>query len=155
MNKYSDIEIQIAQNLLENGFKWITRGIYGAIIAYKSKPDKEKYGYGNVICSDLVPVFESIRHGDEPVSIESIVHPPILDDVERRYLSAVIRPFRDKVQSIKKFNGLYVSHCFDEILVYYESFGRDLWFSLPPFEKGTMYKGMKPDRKYSLEELGL
>ena len=80
---------------------------------------------------------------------------PILDEVEKRYLSAVIKPFRDKVQGIKKFNGIYVSHCFDEILVYYESFGRDLWFSLPPFEKGTMYKGMVAGKVYSLKELGL
>lgn len=83
MNKYSDIEIQTAKNLLEKGFKWITRGIYGAILAYKIKPDQEKYGYGNVICSDRVPIFESIRCGDEPVSLESIVHPQILDDAER------------------------------------------------------------------------
>lgn len=81
---------------------------------------------------------------------------PILDDAEREYLSAVIRPFRDKVLSIKKSSGLlYASHHFDEIYVYYESFGHDLCFDLPPFEKGTMYKGMKPNQKYTPEELGL
>lgn len=77
----------------------------------------------------------------------------ILDDAEREYLSAVIKPFRDKVLSIKKSSGLYASHYFDEISVYYESFGHDLCFDLPPFEKGTMYKGMKPNQKYTPEEL--
>lgn len=28
-------------------------------------------------------------------------------------------------------------------------------FSLPFFEKGTMYKGMETDKRYTLEELGL
>ena len=28
-------------------------------------------------------------------------------------------------------------------------------FTLPRFKKGTMYKGMKKDKKYTLEELGL
>ena len=80
---------------------------------------------------------------------------PILDEAEKQYLSAVIKPFRDKVLSIKKSSGLYASHYFDEISVYYESFGHDLCFDLPPFEKGTMYKGMKKDHDYTLEELGL
>ena len=75
MTKYSDIEIQTAENLLKRGFKWITRSIYGAIIAYKIKPDQEKYSSRTVICSDLVPIFESIRCCDDPVSLESIVHP--------------------------------------------------------------------------------
>lgn len=29
------------------------------------------------------------------------------------------------------------------------------FFSLPFFEKGTMYKGMEAHKKYTLEELGL
>lgn len=150
MTKYSDIEIQTAENLLKRGFKWITRGVYGAILAYKIKPDKEKYGYGNVICSDLVPVFESIRHGDEPVSIESIVHPPILDDVERRYLSAVIRPFRDSIKYVSRQNADDKSFIF---IRFFDDNDIDMCF--PYFKKGTMYKGMEIDRRYKLEELGL
>ena len=80
---------------------------------------------------------------------------PILDEAEKKYLSAVIKPFRDKVLSIQKSSGLYASQYFDEISVYYEIFGHDLCFDLPPFEKGTMYKGMKKDHDYTLEELGL
>lgn len=157
MAKYSDIEIHTAENLLKRGFKWITRGIYGAIIAYKIKPDKEKYISGNVICSDLVPIFESIGCGDDPVSLEAIVHTQILDDVERRYLSAVIRPFRDNVKYIEKWEYYFSSRDFDQIFIRIKNkWNGDLEnVILPEFIKGTMYKGMEPYKKYTLEELGL
>ena len=160
MTNYSEIEIQTAKNLLKEGYKWIAMDESGGLFAYTDKPIKSDTfwcsdGISSCVCY-YVPIFQSIHFGDkEPTSLESIVHPQILDDAERRYLSAVIKPFRDKVLSIKKSSGLYASHYFDEISVYYESFGHDLCFDLPPFEKGTMYKGMELDREYKLEELGL
>lgn len=71
----------------------------------------------------------------------------ILDDIEKEYLRAVIRPFRDRVKYILKNHGNmgeYITICV---------FGEFLNF--PYFEKGTMYKGMEVDKKYSLKELGL
>lgn len=150
MTKYSDIEIRTAENLLKRGFKWIARGIYGAIIAYKIKTDQEKYRYGKVICSDLVPIFESIRCGDEPVSLEAIVHPQILDDAERRYLKGVIRPFRDRVTSICK--GKDTTSKRECLTIFVSKYDR---CNLPWFEAGTMYKGMEMYKEYTLEELGL
>lgn len=150
MTKYSDIEIRTAENLLKRGFKWIARGIYGAIIAYKIKTDQEKYRYGKVICSDLVPIFESIRCGDEPVSLEAIVHPQILDDAERRYLKGVIRPFRGRVTSICK--GKDTTSKRECLTIFVSKYDR---CNLPWFEAGTMYKGMEMYKEYTLEELGL
>lgn len=72
---------------------------------------------------------------------------PILDEAERKYLSAVIRPFRDKVTAICKINDLesdYIVICLE-----FES------VCLPDFPTGTMYKGMKKGHDYTLEELGL
>lgn len=79
---------------------------------------------------------------------------PILDDAEKRYLKAVIRPFRTDVQYIAKlihFTGD------EEIIVScnYNKLNSVFSFDLPPFEKGTMYKGMEPNKDYTLEELGL
>lgn len=71
----------------------------------------------------------------------------ILDDAEKEYLSAVIKPFRDKVEYIGKnlSNGSeYIS-----INVKGE------WVIFPYFKKGTMYKNMEINKRYSLEELGL
>ena len=99
-SKYNEIEIQTAKNLLEHGYKWITMDESGGLFAYTDKPSKIDTfwcsdGIGNCVCY-YVPIFQNIRFEDkEPVSLESIVHPQILDDEERRYLSAVIRPFRD------------------------------------------------------------
>lgn len=80
----------------------------------------------------------------------NIAVPDILDNVEKRYLSAVIRPFRKRVDSIIKisdplgYDKEYIFIKLDE-----DS------FSLPYFEAGTMYQGMELERAYTLEELGL
>lgn len=78
---------------------------------------------------------------------------PILDDVEKEYLSNVIKPFRDSVISICKHNLRgYEYVC----TIFYDKFYCNKnCFSLPLFEKGTMYKGMELDKQYTLEELGL
>ena len=83
---------------------------------------------------------------------------PILDDAEREYLSAVIRPFRDDVKFIVKYKGCFSSMAYEEIAVWYRNKMRgDVYhsFILPSFEKGTMYKGVEVNRHYTLEELGL
>lgn len=79
---------------------------------------------------------------------------PILDDIEKEYLSAVIKPFRNRVFYIRKY--YFSSDEFIEICVNYYQGGEDyLSFELPLFKKGTMYKGMELDKVYTLEELGL
>lgn len=74
---------------------------------------------------------------------------PILNEKEREYLSAVIRPWRDKVRYIYKAD--YTGG--EEITIVTKEVDANIYF--PFFEKGTMYKGMKLDRPYTLEELGL
>lgn len=74
---------------------------------------------------------------------------PILDEVERKYLSDVIRHFRNKIDTISKFNT------FDDRQYIYIGMKDRRWSNLPCFPKGTMYKGMELDRRYKLKELGL
>lgn len=77
--------------------------------------------------------------------------PDILTDKEKAYLSAVIKPFRKRIEYIEKTDNYYVDgkqflsiglvtddHCY-----------------LPFFKKGTMYKGMEANKAYTLEDLGL
>lgn len=76
-----------------------------------------------------------------------VVKKPILDDIEKRYLSNVIKPFRNRVKYIAKYEDcgkelIYINLEYEEI-------------SLPYFEPNTMYKGMELDKGYTLEELGL
>ncbi len=157
MNKYNDIEIQTAKNLLENGYMWIVRNETGRLFAHFAKPFRCKVnnvwgsvGFSTSVC-DFVPIFHNISSDDkEPVSLESIVHPQILDDVEKRYLSAVIRPFRNEIKSIEKYKNWSNN---SECIHFYTKKGD--FFYLKDFKLGTMYKGMKAGHCYTLDELGL
>ena len=77
--------------------------------------------------------------------------PDILTDKEKAYLSAVIKPFRKDVESVKKLENYYTAQGYIRIAM---KKGTD-YCSLPWFCKGTMYKGMEAYREYTLEELGL
>lgn len=77
--------------------------------------------------------------------------PPALDEAEKRYLRAVIRPWRDKVLKIWKDRNVDL----EDIKISYADGTREQIISFPYFEKGTMYKGMERGREYSLEELGI
>lgn len=74
--------------------------------------------------------------------------PEILDEVEKRYLSNVIRPFRDKVTNIKKSTNGKREYITVNMV-------NDLGISFPGFEIGKMYKGMERGELYTLEELRL
>ena len=79
---------------------------------------------------------------------------PILDEAEKKYLSAVIRPFRDRVKRICKVNYLGVSSSeYQRIYITLSDNSHDI--DLPLFKKETMYKGMELGKKYTPEELGL
>lgn len=94
-----------------------------------------------------------LEYGDHPTSaiIEWMAQPygePILDDVEKDYLSAIIKPFKGDVDYIcKRLNhgGYYIAIV---------SNGSDVT-KLPYFPNNEMYKGMELDRRYKLKELGL
>ena len=81
--------------------------------------------------------------------LEEEYKPAILDDVEKAYLSAVIKPFRDRVKYITK----YIYPAKEEYLLIVMYNGERM--SFPTFKKETMYKGMKVYEEYTLEELGL
>lgn len=76
----------------------------------------------------------------------------VLDEVEKEYLSAVIKPFRKKVSYISKIEKSYEDDvCF--IAIFLNGSER---IDLPYFNTKTgMYAGMQAFLKYSLEELGL
>lgn len=76
----------------------------------------------------------------------------ILNDAEKKYLSAVIKPFRDRVSYICKANTL--EH-YGTQRIYIGFTYESIDMELPIFERGTMYKGMKLAHQYTPEELGL
>ena len=91
----------------------------------------------------------SIVKVERPLKYETVFErkKEILDEEEKKYLADVIRPFRQHIMFISKtgFDG-------EEFLKI--DFKRPVnSFSLPFFKKNSMYKGMKVDQKYTLEEL--
>lgn len=75
---------------------------------------------------------------------------PILDDVEKEYLSATIKPFRKMIAYIVKAQD------FDDgkqcIRIIFQNGGG---MHFPYLDDDAMYKGMEVNKEYSLEELGL
>lgn len=78
----------------------------------------------------------------------------ILDDKEKEYLSAVIRPFKDRVITITKVEAC----CDPYIRIRVKSFNKEKGIDcayLPDFKSDTMYKGMESNKEYTLKELDL
>lgn len=75
----------------------------------------------------------------------------ILDEEEKKYLSAVIKPFKNRVEYIIK--NLSSCNSTSEYIVI--ELINDHYIMLPYFDKRTMYKGMKLGKEYTLKELGL
>lgn len=76
----------------------------------------------------------------------------VLDETEKEYLSAVIKPFKDRVIKIVKVRDT----SWRENIEIHVKQGNDFHIvNLPKFGEGEMYKGMEAFHSYSLEELGL
>lgn len=87
---------------------------------------------------------------DQTIEVEV---PDILNKEEKEYLSAVIKPFRDRVDYIEKAvlpntNEKFIKIGYSEGKIGYS-------MSFPYLPNDEMYKGMKGNRPYKLEELGL
>lgn len=87
---------------------------------------------------------------------------PIIDDVEKEYLGNIVKPFRDRIiyiakaETVKTYNpNAKVYEC---IYIMYKDTSKKqnpFYMGFPCFKKGTMYKSMELNKKYTLEELGL
>lgn len=78
----------------------------------------------------------------------------ILDEKEREYLRAVIKPFRDRIRYVEKLETYWVDEG-EYLIIRYDDEGSHDIFSLPWFAKGSMYKEMELGKEYTLKELGL
>lgn len=143
-----------AEWMIKNGYK------FKNIDIRQSQRDSCIYGVyiGNALI-DTYRCTNEITYWDVIMNWLDMEHkePLILDESERQYLSAVIRPFRDVIQYVVKYDDDGFGD-FEEIIVNYKYNPRDgavAFFGFPPFKKGTMYKGMKADKQYTLKELGL
>lgn len=80
---------------------------------------------------------------------------PVLDEVEIKYLSDLIKPFRNRITAIAKYEGStrFTGKQFIRIKLLGEECSE--FINLPWFKSNTMYKGMELNKEYTLKELGL
>ena len=74
----------------------------------------------------------------------------LLDDGEREYLRAVLRPFKKDIECVVKYNS--IGYPYEYLVVKMK--GKSNWY-FPMFPIGTMYQGMEESKEYTLKELGL
>lgn len=135
-----------AEWMVQNGYKFsdinvcyeldktVTFSLNGAIVG--------KASYGNT-CLDTFKAWLDQEHKE-----------PILNDSEKSYLSAVIKPFRNRVQYIEKmFDDSLLGDQDCYLFIRFNDGNYDMNF--PAFRESIRYKGMKRYKKYTLEELGL
>ena len=85
---------------------------------------------------------------------DEIIKLPILDDIEKKYLNNVIKPFRKHIITIRKIQNY--KYEFIEIVIYSNVEGVSCEvISFPYFNKGKMYKGIEINTEYTLKELGI
>lgn len=114
---------------------------------------KNEQGFYEIRMPKEIKVYSYGRNRGGYEYINCIKKEEILDEKEKEYLRAVIKPFRDRVKYIIKIKGCMEN---EYIAIYIKSINEDSErVALPYFEKNTMYKGMEVSEKYSLEELGL
>ena len=77
-------------------------------------------------------------------------HKEILTKKEKKYLSAVIKPFKKRINFIAKYGGWRDNE--ELISINYDG---GLIMTLPKFKQDSMYKGMAENKNYTLKELGL
>lgn len=123
-------------------------------VTYKTIMGNEAiYIIGNFYDNKPISFFE--KDGSKVLKVERPIgykvvweKKEILDEKEKEYLSAVIKPFKSRAAYIKK-RPFYREEEWIDIRVVNEN------IALPTFEKDTMYKGMELNKEYTLEELGL
>lgn len=159
MKEFTDNEKIVAKNINKE-YKWMARDKSGILCAFIHKPYKDhivnRWNSEGPICEMAAFdwMFKSITWCDEdPTLIRDIYDPQILDDLEKKYLLDLIRPWSILVTGIIKVM-LRVENL-ECIIIQYTQNERMLSIILPYFERGKMYKNMKSGKKYTLEELGI
>lgn len=160
MKEFTEDEKVIAMHINKK-YKWIARNSSGSLIICTRKPIKYEKSWcvGRIdeynSITEFEHIFKSIRwEDDKPTLIKDIYDPQILDDVERKYIKMVLRPFHDEVEYVEKLEDYLIDGrtCGKQYL-FIKLYDGTLTF--PDFDAGKMYIGMELSKKYTLKELGI
>ena len=157
MEIFTDVEKLILKETDET-YKWIARDKNGELCIYERKPFREvKEGgeyFGTLGKLDVFDkcfsnvLFKNVTWENSPIQYRNN---ELLTSKEKEYLKFIFRPFASDIEYVQKVitgNGEY-------IWVHLRRGEKITLMHFPEFEKGTMYKGMKPEVEYTLKELGI
>ena len=152
MEIFTDIERCILEST-KKCYKWIARDRDGELYLYMSKPYKSEIrGVFDTKIDDVSSfeecfsdnIFSNVTWENSPIQFRN---DEPLTPKEREYLKFVFKPFASNIMYVQKIlsgdNEYIVASIYEDSIVF------------PYFAKGTMYKGMKPEKKYRLKELGI
>ena len=148
MEIFTDTEKRILERT-DKSYKWIARDKNGCLYIYNTKPYKdEECGFlvqkltylFNRCVSDVL--FKNVTWENSPIQYRDN---ELLTPKEREYLKFVFKPFASDIVYVQKRQFSDVEHI--RAITYKSS------IVFPDFEKGIMYKGMKPEAKYTLKDL--
>ena len=152
MKTFTDVERLILEKT-EQCYEWIARDKDGELYIYEAKPFRNevegifgtevgKVDIFNKCVSDTL--FSSVTWENSPIQYRN---DELLTPKERKYLKFVFQPFANDIAYVQKRQFNDVEHI--RAMTYKSS------IVFPDFEKGIMYKEMKPETKYTLQELGI
>lgn len=131
---------------LPKEYKYIFRTRYGDLRISERFDGIDDY----LPISEFSHLFKDVKAGADPICFRK----PILDDVEREYLKAVFKPFASRIKYVAKqrCEGIWLGMEYIKVLME-DPDGDSTCF--PTYKAGTMYKGMKPNVAYTLDELDI
>lgn len=156
MEIFTDIEKRILERT-NKSYKWIARDKNGFLYIYDTKPYKDegygffsaKFGNGYLInecVSDVL--FKNVTWENSPIQYGDS---ELLTPKEREYLKLVFKPFASNITYVEKTSEkMNADTEYIKVHIY-----KDCSMLFPNFKRGTMYKGMKPKKSYTLKELGI
>ena len=145
---FTEDEKVILRNLPEE-YRWIARSKDNKIYVYDGLPTRLHNQFGGEISWKCLIAFEHIFKCVTWENSPIFFRGSILDDEEREYLKAALKPFRSQIKAVRKCYSTYHKKEFIHVVM------KDDEILFPNFDVGKMYKRMEIGRSYMLEELGI
>lgn len=121
-------------------------------IKFTKEMDKYKGKRCKVISASKSGYLLNIDHKENLWSPD-MLEQEILEKNEKKYLSSIIKPFKNRIACIELTNEN--CGCNGDVYINIEIDSGTDGIHLPVFKYGTMYKNMEIDKAYTLQELGL
>ncbi len=153
INKFTKKDLKVGDIVtLACGLKGVI--LPNCIFLLKTKTQLNLDYYKNDFKSKLFLETLEIVKVERTMKLDVIYEKGILDDVEKRYLKNFLNPFRKRVEYIQKLKITSNIHDHNEAFLGIALKDKED-ILLPYFNINEMYLGMKLDKQYTLEELGI